>query len=54
MAVGDSDVWLKSGENRFRIGIEWGSHIGLDFARFTYTGTPVESTTWGSVKNMYR
>ncbi len=54
MAVGDSDVWLKSGENRFRIATEWGSHVSLDFARFEYTGSPVENTTWGRIKSVYR
>ncbi len=54
MAVGDSEVWLKSGENRFRIGIEWGTRVNLDFARFIFSGTPVENTTWGSIKSMYR
>lgn len=47
-------MWLNEGVNLFRVELLWGGHSRIDYVRFVYTGSLVESRTWGRIKSMYR
>lgn len=47
-------MWLKAGVNQFRVRHVWGSMARVDYVRFTYVSSPVESLTWGRIKDLYR
>ncbi len=47
-------MWLKAGVNSFRVENTLGHRARVDYVRFSYTGSPVESASWGRIKSIYR
>jgi len=52
--AGSNLLCLDAGVQEVQVQLTSGPLARIDYVRFLYQQTPVESKTWGSIKNMFR
>ena len=53
-AAGGSDLHLTPGAYFFLIELVSGQRVRVDYLEFANSSNPVEGTSWGRIKSMYR
>jgi hypothetical protein len=53
-AAGGSDLHLTPGVYFFLIELVSGPRVRVDYLEFVDSSNPVEATTWGRIKSIYR
>ena len=53
-AAGGSDFHLPAGAYFFLIELVSGSRVRVDYLEFRDSSNPVEATSWGRIKGLYR
>jgi len=52
--AGSDLLCLDAGTYDFHVQMTSGQLVKADYIRFVYEQTPVESTSWGAIKSMFR